>query len=98
MMDSRYYILLSLKTLIGFDTYGEYFLGDDHQTADDLFNQLKGSREITTNALLHMDLMETTDVLPLKIKTISCTLDELAYNTKLIAREVFKLKNLEEME
>ena len=96
-MDSRYYILLSLKTLTGFDTYGEYFLGDDHQTADDLFKQLKGSREIR-NALLHMDLMETTGGLPLKIKTISCTLDELAYNTKLIAREVFKLKNLEEME
>ena len=97
MMDSRYYILLSLKTLTGFDTYGEYFLGNDRQTADDLYNQLKGSREIT-NGLLHLDLMETTNGLPLKIKTISCTLDELAYNTKLIAREIFKLKNLEEME
>ena len=97
-MDSRYYILLSIKTLTGFDTYGEYYLGNDHHIADDLFSQLKGNRTITTNALLHLDLMETTNGLPLKIKTISCTLDELAYNTKLIAREVFKLKNLEEME
>ncbi len=97
-MNSRYYILLSLKTPTGFDTYGQYFLGDHRQIAEELFNQLEGSRENVHGALLHIDMMETVDELPVKIKTIGCTLDQLAHNTKLIAREIFKLKNLEEME
>jgi hypothetical protein len=41
--------------------------------------------------------METVNELPVKIKTICCTLDELGHNCKLIARETFRLKNLEEM-
>jgi hypothetical protein len=47
--------------------------------------------------LLHIDLMETVDGLPAKIKTIGCTLEELGTNCRLIAREIFRLKNLEEM-
>ncbi|GAB2971060.1 hypothetical protein GCM10027049_00690 [Mucilaginibacter puniceus] len=98
MKQSRYAILLSLKTPTGFITYGQYYLGDDRQFADDVFNQLQGSREITPHTLLHIDMMETVDELPQKIKTIGCTLDELAHNIKLIAREIFKLKNLEDMD
>jgi hypothetical protein len=98
MMESRYYILLSLKTPTGFTTYGQYWLGDHRQLADELFNQLQGSREVTDDTLLHIDMMETINQLPQKIKTIGCTLDELAHNTKIIAREIFKLKNLEEMD
>jgi hypothetical protein len=41
--------------------------------------------------------VETVDRLPEKIKSICCTLDELGENTKLIAKEVFRLKNLEEL-
>lgn len=97
-MQSQFYIVLSLKTPTGFIDYGQYFFGNDRQAADELFNQLQGSRTITGQSLLHVDLMETVNELPLKIKTIGCTLDELAHNTKLIAREIFRLKNLEEME
>lgn len=98
MKESRYSILLSLKTPTGFTNYGQYWLGDDRQLADELFNQLKGNRDVTAHTLLHIDMMETVNQLPQKIKTIGCTLDELAHNTKLIAREIFKLKNLEEMD
>ncbi len=97
-MNSRYYILLSLKTPTGFDNYGQYFLGNDRQIANDLFNQLQGSRENIHGTVLHIDMMETVNELPVKIKTLSCTLDELCHNTKIIAREVFKLKNLEDMQ
>jgi len=41
--------------------------------------------------------VETVNELPVKIKTICCTLNELGANCKLIAREIFRLKNLEEM-
>lgn len=97
-MNSRYYLLLSLKTPTGYDAYGQYFLGNDSQVANQLFNQLQGSRQPQGNVLLYIDMMETVNELPQKIKTIGCTLDELAHNTKIIAREIFKLKNLEEMD
>ena len=98
MMESRYSILLSLKTPTGFITYGQYFLGNDWQVADELFNQLQGSSQIDGHILLHIDMMETVNELPQKIKTIGCTLDELAHNIKIIAREVFRIKNLEDMD
>ncbi len=77
--------------------YGQFFLGNNWQLAYDLFRQLKGSESLTDTALLHIDLMETVDELPAKVKSKSCTLDELATNCKLIAREVFRVNNLEEM-
>jgi len=94
-MKTQFYILLSLKTPQGFVNYGQYFLGDEWQAAYALFERLKGSQKFS--APLHIDLMETADELPVKIKTICCTLEELAFNCKLIAREIFRLKNLEEM-
>lgn len=94
-METQFYILLSLKTKQGFVNYGQYFLGDDRSAANELFDQLKGDRDLA--APLHIDLMETVAELPVRIKTICCSLDELGANCKLITRELFRLKNLEEM-
>ena len=96
-MRTQFYILLSLKTPQGFLDYGQYFFGNDRETAYGLFRQLKGDENIKDSCLLHIDLMETIDGLPARIKTICCTLDEVGANCKLIARELFRLKNLEEM-
>jgi hypothetical protein len=96
-METQFYILLSLKTGKGFIDYGQYFFGNDREAAYDLFEQMKGSETLTDTALLHIDLMETADQLPIKIKTICCTLDELGANCKIISREIFRLKNMEEM-
>jgi len=97
-METQFYILLSLKTNKGFVDYGQYFLGSERNTANELFGRLKGDENIKSGALLHIDLMETVNELPVRIKTICCTLDELGDNCKLIAREMFRLKNLEEMD
>ena len=96
-MEKQFYILLSLKTIRGFETYGQYFFGDDREAAADLFEQLKGSQDIDDPLLLHIDLMETVEEIPLHIRTICCTLDELSYNVKLITKQIFRLKNLKEM-
>jgi hypothetical protein len=96
-MKTQFYILLSLKTPRGFVNYGQYFFGNDRESAFGLFSQLKGDVKIKDNCLLHSDLMETVNELPVKIKTICCTLEELGANCKLITREIFQLKNLEEM-
>jgi len=94
-MKTQFYILLSLKTHAGFLNYGQYFFGDDREAACSLFDSLNGSQD--SHSLLHIDLMETVDELPVKIRTICCTLEELGANCKLITREIFRLKNLEEM-
>lgn len=96
-MKTQFYILLSLKTPQGFVYFGQYFFGNSREEASELFRQLKGSATIKDTCLLHIDLMETVDELPVKIKTICCTLEELGCNCKLITREIFRLKNLEEM-
>lgn len=95
-METQFYILLSLKTAKGFVHYGQYFFGDDRETAYHLFDQMRGSTILTDTAKLHIDLMETVNELPVKIKTVCCTLEELGANCKLIAREVFRLKILED--
>lgn len=94
-MKTQFYILLSLKTPQGFVNYGQYFFGDDREAAYELFDRLQGGQNLS--APLHIDLMETVNELPVMIRTICCSLDELGYNTKLIAREIFRQKNLEEM-
>lgn len=95
-METQFYILLSLKTPHGFVNYGQYFFGDKRGDAQTLFEQLKGTTTPADNTILHIDLMETVDELPVKIKTIGCSLDELCENSKLIAREMFRLNNLRE--
>ena len=96
-METQFYILLSLKTPQGFADYGQYFLSNDREAADEFFGQLKGSEDLKDSCPLHIDLMEAVNELPVKIKAICCTLEELGFNCKLIAREIFRLKNLEEM-
>jgi hypothetical protein len=93
-MKRQFYFLLTMKTPDGFETYGQYVFSDDQEAAHALFETLKGSEEITDAALLHIDLMETVEELPVKIKSKCCTLDELGANSKLITREAFRLKNL----
>lgn len=97
-METQFYILLSLKTPQGFADYGQYFFGAEREAAEQLFEQLQGSDELKPACLLHIDLMETVNGLPERIKTKCCTLEELGLNCKLIAREIFRLKNLEEMD
>ena len=95
-MKSRFYILLSLKTPAGYECFGEYFLGDEQEQAENIFAGLKGRKDLTEQAMLHMDLMETVNELPVGVKSISCTLDEFTANCKFLSKEIFRLNNLKE--
>jgi hypothetical protein len=95
-METQFYILLSLKTVKGFVNYGQYFIGNDRQAAENLFGEMNGIRIITDSTALHIDLMETVNELPLKVETIGCTLDELSENLKMLTRELFRRHNLDE--
>jgi len=96
-MKSQFELVLSLKTSNGFIDYGWYPLGNNRKAADHLFTQMLGSDTMADSAVLHIDLVETKAGLPFKVNGLSCTLDELCENVKLISREMFRLKNLEGM-
>jgi hypothetical protein len=95
-MDTQFYILVTLKTPKGLDSFGRFFIGNDRDRANALFKKLKGTDEATEKDLLFLEFMETAKGLPLNLNIKSCTLNQLVENAKLIAIEVFKLNNLEE--
>ncbi|SDD97007.1 hypothetical protein SAMN05216464_103197 [Mucilaginibacter pineti] len=96
-MEAQFYIQLSLKTTQGYGDYGQYFFENDREAAYSLFRQIEGDPAMIASCPLHIDLMETASGLPVKIKSICCTMEELGFNCKLIAKEIFRLKNLDEM-
>lgn len=57
-METQFYLLLSLKTPRGFENYGQFFLGNDRQAAQGLFESLTGRDPADSSCLLHIDLMK----------------------------------------
>lgn len=90
-MESQYDILISFRTPDGFKVCGQYFLGKDPNFANALFSNLTGRDDMPEKAILHIDLMETKDSLPVKIKTIGCKFSELCANCEHITRQLFRL-------
>ena len=95
-MAIEYRIALHARTPSGFDTFGEFFIGNDRQVAKELFNSLKGSPDYLEDGLLLMELREINRNLPFDIQMIHCTLDQVADNCRLITKKQFKSVNLRE--
>ena len=94
-MERAFYIILYIKTLRGFEHFARYYIGNKSELAHGLFSKLKGNIEEPENCILQMDLMETQNDLPVNIKVIGCTLEEMAENCKVITKEAFKIFTLE---
>ncbi|MBN8854248.1 MAG: hypothetical protein BGO55_07620 [Sphingobacteriales bacterium 50-39] len=94
-MRTIFYVILRLRTIDGFESYGSFNLGDDREFAYGVFSQLKGRELPQETDMLHMDLMEAKEGLPVNLRVVSCTAEEIAANVKCITREMFKLLNLE---
>ncbi|HMU46478.1 MAG TPA: hypothetical protein PKC72_08930 [Chitinophagaceae bacterium] len=97
MKPTTYYILINIKTEDGFESIGKFFIGNNRAMSYALFHLLKGSSEINDDTMLSMELMETVQELPLNLLIIGCTLEELAHNCRIITKETFKNRNLEEL-
>ena len=82
---------------MGFVNYGQFEWGGSSAEVFEFFACLKGCPDAADETILHIDLMETVDELPSRINTISCTLDELVYNCKLITLETFRINSLKEV-
>jgi len=94
-MRSTFYVDLNMKTADNFENYGRFFIGNDPDFAYNLFDGLKGSEVIGEEDVLHIDLVEIQEGLPVNIRMIKCTLEELTANCRIISKEIFKLLNLE---
>jgi len=94
-MDNTFYLILNMRTPDGFVPYGRFELGNHRDFAYSLFEELHGSKDIDDTDILHMDLMELKESLPLNIRVISCTADEIAANCKFLTKELFKRINLD---
>ena len=94
MKETTFYVLLSIRTCDGFENFGKFNLGNNRDAAAQLFRQFKGNTEVDEKAMLTIELVETINELPVNLKMLACTLDELAHNTKIITKKTFKLHNL----
>lgn len=94
-METAFYIVFNIKTPQGFESFARFYIGDRDKLARNLFKKLKGSGDNLDNCILQMDLMETKNKLPLNIKVLGCTLEEMAENCKEITKEAFKIFTLE---
>ena len=97
MAVSEFYIVLNVKSGKDFQTFGKFFLGSHRKFADSVFKKLKGNKKVSNASVLYIELMETKNELPVNIQVMSCTLDELSENCKMITKETFKQCNLEGM-
>lgn len=90
VMDTLFQISLHIKTPSGFETYGTFDLGHDREQATEIFKQLKGTPNIAPHSVLYMDFSEMRDGIPLPLEIRHCTLEDIAFNARIITREVFR--------
>ena len=94
-METQFYITLTLKTGKGLETFAKFFIGNDREKALAIFEQLKGRHDASENDVLYLDFMETIQGIPMNLDVITCTLNQLAENCRIITKELFKSENLE---
>jgi hypothetical protein len=94
-MKATFSIDISFTTPQGIESFASFFLGTDRQQASGIFSLLKGKAEISEKDVLFMTFIEADGGLPMNLKIIGCTLDQVAENSRIISREMFKLKNID---
>jgi hypothetical protein len=96
MRQSTFYIVINLKTSQGYECIGKFFIGDHRKSASGIFLQLKGSSTVNEKSIIQLDLMESKNGLPANLQMISCSLEELSENCRIITKELFRLLNMEQ--
>ena len=96
MTENNFFVVLSIRTPNGFESFGKFNLGNRRKPAMDVFRQLKGNPIVDEKTILTIDLVETVNGLPLNLNILGCTLEDLAYNCRVITKETFKLYNLKQ--
>ena len=93
-MDTQFYIELTLKTPNGLESFAKFFVGNERQKAHTIFRKLSGSDNASERDVMYMGFMETKNGLPVNVDMITCTLNQLGDNCKIITKELFKMHAL----
>jgi len=93
-MDTQYYIQLTLKTANGTEGFAKFLLGDDRKKDYAIVRRLRGITEVNEKQVMYLDFMEVKSGLPLSVDMITCTLEQLGANCKIITKELFKMNAL----
>jgi hypothetical protein len=92
-MQTQFYLVLNLRNPEGdWHYFGKFFLGNNGSEARRLFRTLKRMPEVQEEYPLSIDFMEIRNGLPVNLDVLNCTLEQLAENTKLVTKELFKLQ------
>jgi hypothetical protein len=94
-METQFYITITLQTHKGLESFAKFFIGNNRHRAFDIFKQLKGCHNVTEKNILYFDFLETEKGLPVNLDFISCTLNQLAENCRIITKELFISENFE---
>ena len=89
-MKTGFSVKLTVKTSTGPECLGEFYIGRDRSQAIDVFRTLLGTRDVSDNNILFLDLVEWVQEIPVYLDVISCTLQQLGENSKLITKAAFK--------
>ncbi len=96
-MDTVYNIVVSIRTMQGMMETGKFYLGADEDFAQSVFDNLEGDLTADDDVLIRVDLeKKESNMLPVRLKRICCTLNQYAHNCKIITRDVFKFFALEQ--
>jgi hypothetical protein len=93
-MQTNFYIICHIATPAGPEAYGRFEIGNDREAASRLFARLKGDKEVNVQNMLCLELMETVNNLPVNINVLSCSLDQLTENFRIITKEIFSQKSI----
>ena len=97
-MKNGFYIMLNMRSANGFENFGQFFIGPEERFAKKLYACLKGHRRVCDQDALHMDLAEFRKDLPIDFSIMTCTLEEMAQNCRIISKELFRINNLDKEE
>ncbi|WP_460686962.1 hypothetical protein [Niabella aquatica] len=87
-------ITVDMKVSNGYIEYCRFTLTGDRQDAEELFERLNGIADIGLTLPLRLSLI-TLNATPNEVLAIKyCRLDELAWNSRLITKEIFNHYNL----
>lgn len=94
-MDPQFYITITLKTHTGPERFAHFYIGNNRNRAVAIFKQLQGSRQVSEKNIIYFEFLETENELPANLDCITCTLDQLAENCRIITKKFFILENFE---
>ncbi|WP_439585825.1 hypothetical protein [Dyadobacter bucti] len=95
MKENTYFVTINMKVPQGMMEVGRFFIGSDKDWAMESFGRLRGESHTSEDDVLRLDLLEKHEGTDLLLGQLSCTLDQLEQNCKLITVDAFKYFNLE---